>query len=120
MHGYISPNELKLVPPTRVSPEDLAKGAMPGWPNITDDLIAKGLISKDEVPPNLSIPSIAKKMRAMEVAANKAKLTGGTAGTATEAPAPVSAEAALKDAAVRRARKTTANKAKLKGEPVPP
>jgi hypothetical protein len=76
IHGFVKSSELQLIPKGKVSAVDIAKGAVPGWGNITDDLISRGLLKPDEAPPNSSIPQIVTHLKQMEAAANKAKLTG--------------------------------------------
>lgn len=59
--------DLGKIPPGRVPIEDIAKGAIPGWENIVDDLKAQGLIDPKETTPNLSIPRIQFYLRQLEV-----------------------------------------------------
>lgn len=79
LHGYVSSAELKLIPKGKVSPAEISKGALPGWGNITEDLIGRGLLEKGEMPPNSSIPQIASELQKLEAAANQAKLRSGSA-----------------------------------------
>ena len=86
LQGYVSASELKLIPKGRMTPEQLAKGAVPGWDNITEDLIAKGKLKPEDVPPSSSLSKIAQYLEQNTAKSSRAKLSGKANKPAAPAP----------------------------------
>lgn len=58
--------EARQIPVGRLSMAQIEQGGVPGWGNITDDLVAKGILKPGENPPNQSIPGIISGLRKLE------------------------------------------------------
>lgn len=63
----ITVEQMDQIPEGRFSVEQIKKGATPGWGNLTDALVEKGILKPGEKPPDSSLPWIKVRLKRLEV-----------------------------------------------------
>jgi hypothetical protein len=62
----VTSTDVRNIPVGRLSINQIQQGGMPGWGNVVDDLVSKGVLKPDEMPPNESLPKIIGYLKKLE------------------------------------------------------